>query len=352
MASGISKSRIDRYLQVIKLFGELVSKDFRDLVKDDFVSLIAKIESRHYSNWTKYTYKSMLRKFVSWVHDSKEAPDCISWVKLNSCSSRRLPEELLTQDEVKLLIESAVNIRDKALISSLYESGCRISEIGNLRIKNLSFDKYGARFIVNGKTGQRRVRVIASVHYLAEWLNNHPRRDEPESPLWVSLRPNKGMMLNYAMLCSIIKRIAVRAGIKKKVNPHSFRHARATHLCNYLTEAQMKEYFGWVQGSKMASVYIHLSGRDVDKALLKINGIKPDDEGDSDSMSIINCPRCEFSNSPTNKYCGKCGMLLSIKAGMQLENEERSKDELLNELIKDPEVKALLVEKAKVIMRR
>lgn len=44
-------------------------------------------------------------------------------------------------------------------------------------------------------------------------------------------------------------------------------------MTNYLTEAQMNVYFGWVQGSDMPGVYVHLSGRDVDDAILKANGI-------------------------------------------------------------------------------
>ena len=44
-------------------------------------------------------------------------------------------------------------------------------------------------------------------------------------------------------------------------------------MANYLTEAQMNLYFGWIQGSDMPSVYVHLSGRDVDDAVLKANGI-------------------------------------------------------------------------------
>ncbi len=68
------------------------------------------------------------------------------------------------------------------------------------------------------------------------------------------------------------KRIAEKAGIKKRIHPHLFRHSRSTHLAKHLTEAQMKQYLGWVQGSDMAAIYVHLSGRDVDDALLRCTG--------------------------------------------------------------------------------
>ena len=56
------------------------------------------------------------------------------------------------------------------------------------------------------------------------------------------------------------------AGIEKPVDPHHFRHSRATYLANYLTEAQMCEWFGWVRGSRVPGRYVHLSSRDIDRA--------------------------------------------------------------------------------------
>ena len=70
------------------------------------------------------------------------------------------------------------------MISILYESGCRIGEILNMRIRNVEFDANGAVLIVNGKTGQRRVRLIHSVPRLVTWLEHHPERD-PKAFLWV-----------------------------------------------------------------------------------------------------------------------------------------------------------------------
>jgi len=58
----------------------------------------------------------------------------------------------------------------------------------------------------------------------------------------------------------------------KKVHPHKLRHSRATFLASKLTEAQMNQIFGWKQGSDMPSIYVHLSGRDMDDAILGVYG--------------------------------------------------------------------------------
>jgi ribosomal protein S27AE len=82
----------------------------------------------------------------------------------------------------------------------------------------------------------------------------------------------------------------------------------------------MKQYLGWVQGSNMAAIYVHLSGRDVDDALLKMHGIVTDEKKDV-QMSPKKCPRCSVMNSPTTKFCSKCGLALNIKAALEIEEK-------------------------------
>lgn len=348
---GMSKARIDRYLQVLPLLSRLLEKNFKTAKKKDIMSLIRKLEStQHYSDWTKYTYKVCLKRFYKWLlGDDKDYPDCVSWIKPKIKNGNKLPEELLTEEDVKSLINSADNARDKAFISALYESGCRVSELGNSRIKHVTFDEYGSVLIVDGKTGMRRIRLISSSPDLAEYLNVHPLKEDKDAPLWIGHGTrNKDKQLEYGAITAMLRKVAGRAGIKKRVNPHNFRHSRATHLAKHLTEAQMKEYFGWVQGSNMASVYVHLSGRDVDKAILKVYGIKTnDDEQEENKLKPINCNRCEFTNSATNKFCSRCGLPLDLATALDLDKERSKADELMNELVKDPEVMALLKEKIK-----
>jgi ribosomal protein L40E len=144
---------------------------------------------------------------------------------------------------------------------------------------------------------------------------------------------------------------AARCNIGKRVNPHSFRHARASNLANVLTEAQMKEYLGWVGDSKMASTYVHLSGRNIDNALLKLNGIKTEDEVNSEehSLRIKTCMRCQEVNSPTNGFCSRCGSPLDPRTAMLLHEEESKIDGIMDRLLDDAEFKEFLRVKMKAI---
>jgi len=104
---------------------------------------------------------------------------------------------------------------------------------------------------VNGKTGYRRVRSVWSVKYLKAWLAVHPENYNLEARLWVTTDSKEGSLkpLKYDAIRMQLKRLAKKSNINKRIHPHLFCHSRCTYMANYLTEAQMNEYFGWVQGS-------------------------------------------------------------------------------------------------------
>jgi len=97
-------------------------------------------------------------------------------------------------------------------------------------------------------------------------LEYHPFAKNPDSPLWF----DKGKFMLSDTSRKIIKRIAKKAGINKKIDHQLFRKSRATELSNYLTEPQLREFMGWSPSSTMPSIYVHLSRRDVDKAIIKL----------------------------------------------------------------------------------
>jgi integrase len=312
-------------------------KSLADLKKEDVIRLIQHIECSDMSYDTKLDYKVAIRKFMKWLRKTEDYPEEVRWIKTRKKKNAfKLPEELLNEEEVSRMIDAAEYPRDKAMISSLFESGCRTGELLTMRVKHLQLDEYGAVFMINGKTGGRRVRLITSTPYLIGWLNVHPHRDDPEAPLWEVIRSYKTDMhtfVNYACLNVLLKRVARKAGIKKRVYPHLFRHSRATALANHLTEAQMKEYLGWVRDSDMASVYIHLSGRDVDDAVLRMHGLKKEENGKKKVAEL--CFRCKTALRKDAKFCDKCGLVLDPQTAMKLEQKQKGANNLLELAIQE-----------------
>lgn len=103
-------------------------------------------------------------------------------------------------------------------------------------------------------------------------------------------------------------------------------------MANRFTEAQLCEWFGWVQGSKQPAKYVHLSGRDIDNAYDKLHGVEEEKAPEKAELSPVECPRCGEVNEPGSKYCRKCGLALTLEAVEEAEEigEERSEaDELM-----------------------
>jgi integrase len=262
-----------------------------------------------------------------------------------------LPEELLTEEEILQMVQVCENSRDRGFLLCTFETGGRIGELLNLRRKHVGFDQYGAVLLCSGKTGDRRVRIIASAPALAQWMNDHPLK-VPDSPLWVVIGDkNHGEPLLYHSSRALLRRLAERAQIRKRANPQSFRHARASLLANILTERQLEQYLGWTSGSKMPKIYVHLSGRDVDSALLKIHGIQIAERDRSKAkLTRTICPRCILDNGPGDKFCAKCALPIGIDTALNVDQERIEADDLMSKLLDDPDVRTLLLEKLKSLM--
>ena len=146
----------------------------------------------------------------------------------------RLPD-VLTLSEIDSIIE-AIDLskpeghRNRAIIEVLYGSGLRVSELINLRISNIYFnDGY---MLVEGKGNKQRLVPISdeSKKQIDFWLNdrNHLNiKKGHEDYLFLNRR---GCKLTRMMIFTIVKELAVIAGIHKNVSPHTFRHSFATHL--------------------------------------------------------------------------------------------------------------------------
>ena len=102
-----------------------------------------------------------LTKFYPWFL-KEQNPSCISWIKTNNQPNRNVkPDNMITEEEVQKLAGVLNNARDRTLTYTLHDSGCRIGELLALRNKDIEFDEYGAILSVTGKTGYRRVGLLA-----------------------------------------------------------------------------------------------------------------------------------------------------------------------------------------------
>lgn len=351
LSEGISHGKVGRYILDLRKFAKMLNKLFQDADKEDIRRVVGELEQTDLAPESKKTFKIMLRKLYRLIRDIDEKgvyPPEVKWISISIPKNQsKLPEELLTDQEIELIIKNCKGTRDRALVALLAESGCRISEVGLMKIKNVSFEEIGARITVNGKTGMRKMLVINSLPYLQEWINQHPKNDDPEAYLWHN---PQGEILGYGRINEIFKTSARKAGIKKRVYPHLFRHSRATRLASIMSEASMKHYLGWSQSSKMCGIYIHMNGKETDDAILRANGIETQRERPKPMIEPKKCVKCNTINEVTNKFCKICGMPLNREeANKIIQDDQESKyaNNLMESLVSDKDILKLLIEKIK-----
>ena len=347
------------YARLIKLahtllkIAKTLQKPIDKATESDIQKLVGHFENQPYSFWTKHDIRVILKQYYSWLN-AGVYPKKVAWI--NTTIPKKVKSivnhgELLTVGDVLSLIENTDNPRNKALISVLAESGARVGEIGNLTIRQVDIDNNGIVLNLNGKTGYRRIRLVTSTPFLINWLNFHPDKNNSSSPLWVNTGAyNHHKSLSYEGIRKIIRLTFMKAGIHKRANPHIFRHSRACQLAHKFTEFQMNAYFGWVQGSNMPAIYIHISGKDLDEHILRMNGLETQETQKNKIVEHRRCPRCETINSVTALYCGKCAEIidpsLELKTQIETNNSNpKAKTPFLEWLQQDPEMKNILHKK-------
>jgi integrase/ribosomal protein L37E len=336
----ISLPRRIRYLQNMSKLAAILRVDFDVATKDQIESAILKHGRLELADETKVQFKIMTKRFYKWLKDpnDEEYPPEVKRIKTTSRDGPLpLPEDVLSEKDVEALLNVAEYSRDKAFIAMLFDLGARVGEFLSIQRKNIVFDEIGAVVVVDGKTGQRRQRLILSVPFVAKWLNDHPDK-RPEAPLWIhhaqGCHEEGPVALDYYAARKLLMRLQRKAGIQKPIHPHAFRHARATYLANHLTEAQLKKIFGWTQNSRMPGRYVHLSGRDVDEALLRVHGLQATGEEKKAELTIVQCVRCDEKNSTIHKFCTRCGMPLDLKAALELEQRKETESQTMQDQVK------------------
>jgi integrase/recombinase XerD len=305
-------------------------------------------EEKQYTANTIYTYKIVIKKFFK-ERKQFDLAEILKDKRPKNDSDKLDRENLLTEDEVYLqMIPKAINFRDKAILSVLYECGARRGELLACKIKNVDMD-YANGCVLNipsGKTGKRKVRLVRSKSYLQLWINAHPQRDKEGKPdkeayLFIALDVKKVInkktgvteykysKLSDAGLYRQLKKIAEKAGITKRCNPRSFRHAAASNLSEHLTDQQLKAYFGWDKASNMTNVYVH--SPDTDNAILEMNDIEPDNKKKSKRKVTKVCATCQREIDIVAVVCPFCG----FSAKDMVEAEKRKDEELIEKVRKE-----------------
>ena len=149
--------------------------------------------------------------------------------------------------------------RNKAIVETLYGSGLRVSELVNLQISNLNFRDGFIK--VCGKGNKERLVPMGRLsayeigRYMAEVRSTLKIRKETEDIVFLNRR---GGRLSRVMVFTIIKDLAAKAGIRKNISPHTFRHSFATHLVEGGADLRAVQEMLGHESITTTEIYTHL----------------------------------------------------------------------------------------------
>lgn len=264
----LSSNTVEAYLHDIDFFTDYLGRKNDQLlpsgitpeILEDFIKelhldgIAAASQSRMISGLRNFFRYCLLENVIS-----KDPSTLLQTPKLN----RKLPD-FLSVDEIQKIIETidlsnSEGTRNKAIIETLYSCGLRVSEVITLKISDLFFNDGFIK--VTGKGNKERLIPIGqeAIRYINIYLNESRNKQKIikgyEDILFLNRR---GKSLSRVMIFLIIKELAAKAGISKKISPHTFRHSFATHLVEGGADLRAVQQMLGHESITTTEIYTHL----------------------------------------------------------------------------------------------
>jgi hypothetical protein len=358
-----------------------MKKKFEDMTLDDVRSYLDKSRKSQAEDpmhkWiNSYNTKvEVLTRFFKWLYfpevedpdkraelsAANKEPKCIQGIrklKRKELSSYK-PSDMWSPEEDLLFYKYVPSKRDRCFHAMSRDLSARPHEILGLNVKDVMnftpVDTPGGKgqytdVVVNGKTGPRSLPLIQSIPYIKDWLDDHPSRNNPDAPLFVtfSAQSNGRKRLDASGLYGVYSdykkhffprlledpaipsedKDAIKALLAKRWNPYVRRHTGNTEKSAMLTGSEFEQYGGWAPGSKQRQVYTHYLGNESAKKLRKVYGIDPQNSGPSsvELLSPKTCPNCKEGNTADARFCANCRLVLRYDVYNEVVQKQQEKD--------------------------
>lgn len=266
MERGLSQNTLGAYRADLMTLGRslaVADKSIDQADKADLLAFIAeRVESGAKPRSTARQLSSFRRFYRHIVREGLRDTDPTADIEMPRIG-RSLPKTL-TEEEVEALLnapntDEPLGHRDRAMLELLYATGLRVSELINLRQSQINFNQGVLRIVGKGD----RERLIPLGDESQRWLRdfiNGPRMEillERQTDFLFPTR--RGNRMTRQAFWHIIKRYAEKAGIRRKLSPHSLRHAFATHLLNRGADLRVVQLLLGHSDLSTTQIYTHVA---------------------------------------------------------------------------------------------
>jgi len=359
---GIRESTRDNYLARIAWYGNyLLEHDilqFEKVGKKDIDLFL----SRYKNSNTRNLFVQVFRAFYKELK-----PEVVCHLKIVEVEIEEItPSEILSVDEVVALAKECGKKRElmKYLVLTLFESCARISEVLNLRLGDVIFgsvaSKDGKRALIatlyfkrsKGGVKKQPITMVMFASELKKWVDNHPYKGNEQAWLFPSpIHPAEPV--SHENTADALWYAGERLGIRKKVNPHFFRHSGLSYFANTkgYSDILLGIRAGWTPSSQMSKRYIHTGSEIERRVYLEKMGLIEADKEPEKQILPKTCPHCQGLNPYTNTHCDLCASSLDA-AEYEKEVEKRQNIEQLYLNINNLADKKLTLEQEKELGKR
>ena len=259
----IQNYKID-LMQAFDLFAKMKIFEAGNMDRLHIRNYLSVLQNNGYEKTSIKRKLSVLRSFFSFLVRERVI-DKNPFINIRSPRIEKKIPVFLDESEIKTLLElpkgtTILNLRDKAIMETLYATGIRVSELVSLNIQDLDF--LGEMIKITGKGRKQRLIPIGSValevlnDYLALREKYLSKKKIFHNVVFINAR---GGRLTTRSVCRVINHYVKVSGIKKSITPHSLRHTFATHLLNAGCNLRaVQEMLGHVNIST-TQIYTHLS---------------------------------------------------------------------------------------------
>jgi site-specific recombinase XerD len=218
---GLASKTLKGYKMELSMFAKYVNKAIVQITTSDIRKYLG-----HNDKWMISTVDgklSVIKSFFNWLVKEEMLLRDPS-AKINAPKKpKRLPKSL-SIEELEIVRESCETLRERALIEMMYSTGCRLSEIMNMKIKDINIQEMSARTVGKGDKERIVYTSFKCLYHMKKYLNS--RNDDCEY-LFVTKRKPEHQMTTRSIQ-RIVDKIAARAKISKKLTPHVMRHTFAS----------------------------------------------------------------------------------------------------------------------------